>query len=84
MTLPNRTFVGTQGNPSTGLQGPEQISNDLDMLFAMFNPNATRPDNESGGIKSDSIGSLTNLTFGNYRISFNAVSNKLEITYIGT
>ena len=50
MALPRRTFTADEGQPSTGVAGPDQIEYDLDNAFAMFNPLATLRTGEPGGI----------------------------------
>lgn len=52
---PQRTFNGTQGNPSTDTMGPEQLSHDIDELCKMFNPNAIHDGGAEGGIGADNL-----------------------------
>ena len=60
---PQRTFNGTQGNPSTDTMGPEQLSHDIDELCKMFNPTAVHSDGSAGGVGAD------NLNFSGYDIN---------------
>ena len=52
---PQRTFNGTQGNPSTDTMGPEQLSHDIDELCKMFNPNAVHSGGEAGGVSTENM-----------------------------
>lgn len=47
---PRRTFNADPGQKSIGLAGPDQIEQDLDVLFLMFDP-----DGESGGVGTDNL-----------------------------
>src|SRR5690606_28323942 len=53
MALPRRTFTADEGQPSTGVAGPDQIEYDLGNAFAMFNPLSTLRTGEPGGIEAD-------------------------------
>jgi len=50
MARPTRTFTGQEGQRATGSAGPDPIRRDFDAIFAMFNPEATLPTGEAGGI----------------------------------
>lgn len=52
---PQRTFNGTQGNPSTDTMGPEQLSHDIDELCKMFNPTSIHSDGSAGGVTADNL-----------------------------
>ena len=52
---PQRTFNGTQGNPSTDTMGPEQLSHDIDELCKMFNPTSVHSDGSAGGVTADNL-----------------------------
>lgn len=47
---PTRTFTGTVGVASTGVNGPESIKTDTNEIVAMFDPLATHGDGTPGGI----------------------------------
>ena len=53
MARPTRTFTGQEGQRATGSAGPDPIRRDFDAAFAMFNPEATLPTGEAGGIDLD-------------------------------
>lgn len=55
MAKPTRTFTGQEGQPSTGSAGPEAIKTDIDSALKMFDPNATLPSGEPGGIDEENI-----------------------------
>lgn len=55
MAKPTRTFTGEEGQPSTGSAGPEAIKTDIDSALKMFDPNATLPSGEPGGIDEENI-----------------------------
>jgi hypothetical protein len=60
MTMPIKTFSGVSGKGLGGTNGAGTVSGggiqrDLTTLFAMFNPEATRPDGVAGGINKDNM-----------------------------
>lgn len=55
MPRPKRTFVGVEGEPSTGLAGADGLRTDLDNVFRLFDPASTFPDGTQGGIGQDNI-----------------------------
>src|SRR5690606_24331280 len=71
MAKPKRTFTGQEGQRSTGTAGPDAIRWDFDSAFAMFDPNATLPDGEAGGIGAENMkpGAATDDVVGDRTIS---------------
>lgn len=60
MTIPTKTFTGTSGKGLGGTNGAGTVANgglqrDITTLFAMVNPEATRPDGQPGGIQKENL-----------------------------
>jgi hypothetical protein len=63
MTVPTKTFTGLAGLKLSGTNGAGTVNGggiqrDLLTLFAMFNPETTRPDGETGGIKVENFADI--------------------------
>jgi DUF971 family protein len=53
---PIRTFSADEGDPSSGVGGPDYIENDLDAINTMFDPDALHDDGvTAGGIATENI-----------------------------
>ena len=55
MAIPYREFDGEPGDYSVDTAGPEQLQDDLDKLFTMFDPEATHADGSAGGISMENF-----------------------------
>jgi hypothetical protein len=67
MTVPIKTFTGVSGSGLGGTNGAGTVANgglqrDITTAFAMFNPEATRPDGQPGGIQKENL--ATNIWSG--------------------
>ncbi len=59
--IPYREFDGEPGDYSVDTAGPEQLQDDLDKLFTMFNPEATHTDGTQGGIGEENLNFALNI-----------------------
>ena len=74
--LPVRRFIADESKVATGLYGPRAIADDLDNLFAMFDPEATFLDgSEQGGI------SCRNLQNG--AVSYEKLGEEVKLKFQG-
>jgi len=67
---PTRKFSGIEGNYSKGLEGPEALKEDIDIINKMFDPLAVHEDLSPGGVGEENLQSGVNTKLNSAAAAF--------------